>query len=106
MNMLNRNYKTSFVKPQYLKKAQNANPRLYDIGCYNDNLALMLSPETDEMILSPEMKIVIEQKLSPTVDDIATDVFEKNLKEEMVADLRYFHSFENEGESLQSQLGL
>ncbi|GKA14159.1 hypothetical protein Tco_0693805 [Tanacetum coccineum] len=31
MNMLNRNCKTSFVKPDYLKKAQRANPRLYDI---------------------------------------------------------------------------
>ncbi|GKB38648.1 retrotransposon protein, putative, ty1-copia subclass, partial [Tanacetum coccineum] len=40
----------SFVKPEYLKKAQRANPRLYDIGCYNDNLALMLAPESDEMI--------------------------------------------------------
>nr|GEW40406.1 hypothetical protein [Tanacetum cinerariifolium] len=28
MNMLNRNYKTSFVKPEFLKKAQRANPRL------------------------------------------------------------------------------
>ncbi|GJX01806.1 retrovirus-related pol polyprotein from transposon TNT 1-94 [Tanacetum coccineum] len=40
MNMLNRNCKTSFAKPEFLKKAQRANPRLYDIGCYNDNLAL------------------------------------------------------------------
>ncbi|GJW14926.1 hypothetical protein Tco_0019059 [Tanacetum coccineum] len=39
MNMLNRNCKTSFVKPEFLKKAQRANPRMYDIGCYNDNLA-------------------------------------------------------------------
>nr|GFB98942.1 hypothetical protein [Tanacetum cinerariifolium] len=38
----------SFVKPGYLKKAKQANPRLYDIGCYNDNLALMLSPDSDE----------------------------------------------------------
>nr|GFB03023.1 hypothetical protein [Tanacetum cinerariifolium] len=48
MNMLNNNCRTSFVKPEYLKKAKQANPRLYDIGCYNDNLALMLSPESDE----------------------------------------------------------
>ncbi|GKD38797.1 hypothetical protein Tco_1259004 [Tanacetum coccineum] len=44
MNMLNRNCKTSFAKPGCLKKAQRANPRLYDIGCYNDNLALMFRP--------------------------------------------------------------
>ncbi|GJY60984.1 hypothetical protein Tco_0461641 [Tanacetum coccineum] len=50
MNMLNRNCKTSFAKPEFLKKAQRVNPRLYDIGCYNDNLALMLAPESDETI--------------------------------------------------------
>nr|GEY70018.1 hypothetical protein [Tanacetum cinerariifolium] len=38
MNMLNHNCKTSFAKLVFLKKAQRANPRLYDIGCYNDNL--------------------------------------------------------------------
>nr|GFB09541.1 hypothetical protein [Tanacetum cinerariifolium] len=39
MNMLNRNCKTSFAKPEFLKKAQRANPRLYDIA-----------PESDEVI--------------------------------------------------------
>nr|GEX64719.1 ribonuclease H-like domain-containing protein [Tanacetum cinerariifolium] len=43
INMLNWNYETSFFKPEFLKKAQRANPRLYDIGCYNDNPALMLA---------------------------------------------------------------
>ncbi|GJV84428.1 retrovirus-related pol polyprotein from transposon TNT 1-94 [Tanacetum coccineum] len=50
MNMLNHNCKTSFVKPKFLKKAQRENPRLYDIGCYNDNLALMLAFESEETI--------------------------------------------------------
>ncbi|GJW22727.1 retrovirus-related pol polyprotein from transposon TNT 1-94 [Tanacetum coccineum] len=50
MNMLNRNCRKSFVKPEFLKKAQRVNPRLYDIGCYNDNLALMSAPESDETI--------------------------------------------------------
>ncbi|GJZ10965.1 retrovirus-related pol polyprotein from transposon TNT 1-94, partial [Tanacetum coccineum] len=50
MNMLNRNCKTSFAKPQYLKKAQSAKPCLYDIGCYNDNLVNMLTPDSDETI--------------------------------------------------------
>nr|GEW66509.1 hypothetical protein [Tanacetum cinerariifolium] len=50
MNMLNRNCKTSFAKPEFIKKAQRANPRLYDIDCYNDNLALMSAPESDEVI--------------------------------------------------------
>nr|GEX03138.1 reverse transcriptase domain-containing protein [Tanacetum cinerariifolium] len=48
MNMLNRNCKTSFAKPAFLKKDQRVNPCLYDIGCYNDSLALMLAPESDE----------------------------------------------------------
>ncbi|GKB26852.1 hypothetical protein Tco_0866253, partial [Tanacetum coccineum] len=48
MNMLNHNCKMIFAKPKFLKKAQRANPRLYDIGCYNDNLTLMLTPESDE----------------------------------------------------------
>ncbi|GJX22908.1 hypothetical protein Tco_0227353 [Tanacetum coccineum] len=50
MNMLNRIVKRVLQKPEFLKKAQRANPRLYDIGCYNDNLALMLAPESDETI--------------------------------------------------------
>nr|GEW22295.1 hypothetical protein [Tanacetum cinerariifolium] len=50
MNMLDSKCKTSFAKPEFLKKAQRVNPRLYDIGCYNDNLALMFAPESDEVI--------------------------------------------------------
>nr|GEZ04103.1 hypothetical protein [Tanacetum cinerariifolium] len=50
MNMLNYKCQTSFAKPEFVKKAQRANPRLYDIGCYNDNLALMLAPDFDEVI--------------------------------------------------------
>nr|GEX61809.1 integrase, catalytic region, zinc finger, CCHC-type, peptidase aspartic, catalytic [Tanacetum cinerariifolium] len=50
MNMLNNKCRTSFAKPEYLKKAKQVNPRLYDIGCYNDNLALLLSSESDEVI--------------------------------------------------------
>nr|GFC54091.1 hypothetical protein [Tanacetum cinerariifolium] len=48
MNMLNKKCQTSFAKPEFLKKAQRVNPRLYDIGCYNANLALMLAPESNE----------------------------------------------------------
>nr|GEU97110.1 hypothetical protein [Tanacetum cinerariifolium] len=75
MNMLNNKCRMSFIKPEFLKKAKRANPRLYDIGCYNDNLALMLAPESDEC-----------------------------LNEEMVVDLRYFNSLELEVDSLTSQL--
>ncbi|GJR44044.1 hypothetical protein Tco_1312147 [Tanacetum coccineum] len=66
MNMLNRNYKTSFAKPEFLKKSQRANPRLYDIGCYNDNLALMLAPDSDETIhLDKESRSKLSDLIRP-----------------------------------------
>ncbi|GJX77539.1 hypothetical protein Tco_0324350 [Tanacetum coccineum] len=66
MNMLNRNCKMSFVKPKFLKKDQRANPRLYDIGCYNDNLALMLAPKSDEMIrLAQESRSKLSDLIRP-----------------------------------------
>ncbi|GJT82616.1 hypothetical protein Tco_1056958 [Tanacetum coccineum] len=66
MNMLNHNCKTSFAKPEFLKKAQRANPRLYDIGCYNDNLALMLAPESDETIrLAKESRSKLSDLIRP-----------------------------------------
>ncbi|GJR50168.1 retrovirus-related pol polyprotein from transposon TNT 1-94 [Tanacetum coccineum] len=58
MNMLNRNCKTSFVKPEFLKKAQRSNPRMHDIGCYNDNHALMLAPESEEMIRLAQERVI------------------------------------------------
>ncbi|GKD64756.1 hypothetical protein Tco_1306864 [Tanacetum coccineum] len=66
MNMLNHNCKKSFVKPEFLKKAQRENPRLYDIGCYNDNLALMLAPESDERIrLAQESRSKLSDLIRP-----------------------------------------
>nr|GEX93336.1 retrovirus-related Pol polyprotein from transposon TNT 1-94 [Tanacetum cinerariifolium] len=50
MNMLNNKCRTCIAKPKFLKKDQRANPRLYGIGCYNDNLSLMLAPEFDDVI--------------------------------------------------------
>nr|GEV26963.1 hypothetical protein [Tanacetum cinerariifolium] len=50
MNFLSRTCKTSFVKPEFLKKAQRENSHMYDIGCYNDNLALMLAHESDKTL--------------------------------------------------------
>nr|GEV18516.1 hypothetical protein [Tanacetum cinerariifolium] len=82
MNMLNRNCKTSFAKPEFLKNAKRANPRLYDIGCYNDNLALMLAPESDEVIRLEK----------------------ESQSKEMVTDLKYFNSLELEVDSLKSEL--
>nr|GEW40825.1 Gag-Pol polyprotein [Tanacetum cinerariifolium] len=165
MNMLNHNCKTSFAKPEFLKKAQRENPRLYDIGCYNDNLALMLTPESEEVIrlekesqskLSYLIRPFDYEKLNnlydlfvpqrekssaqryfsersimshtPVNNEISKESFNKQttllekwmdesilinadlvkfhlcLKEEMVADLRYFNSLKLEVDSLKSQL--
>nr|GEW81104.1 hypothetical protein [Tanacetum cinerariifolium] len=77
MNMLNNKCRTSFTKPEFLKKAQRSNPRLYDIGCYNDNLALMLAPESgedlkaqlqDKGIVISELKKLIEKLKGKSVD--------------------------------------
>nr|GFB31011.1 hypothetical protein [Tanacetum cinerariifolium] len=66
MNMLNNKCRMSFAKPEFLKKAKQANPRLYDIGCYNDNLALMLSPESDEVIrLEKESRSKLSDLIRP-----------------------------------------
>nr|GEV51987.1 hypothetical protein [Tanacetum cinerariifolium] len=66
MNMLNSKCKTSFAKPEFLKKAQRANHRLYDIGCYNDNLALMLAPESDKVIrLEKESRSKLSDLIRP-----------------------------------------
>ncbi|GJR90089.1 retrovirus-related pol polyprotein from transposon TNT 1-94 [Tanacetum coccineum] len=53
-------------KFKFLKKAQRANPRLYDIGCYNDNLALMLTPESDKTIrLAKESRSKLSDLIRP-----------------------------------------
>nr|GEV40459.1 retrovirus-related Pol polyprotein from transposon TNT 1-94 [Tanacetum cinerariifolium] len=65
-NILNHNFKMSFTKPEFLKKAQRANPRLYDIGCYNDNLALMLALEFDKVIhLEKESRSKLSDLIRP-----------------------------------------
>nr|GEY29046.1 integrase, catalytic region, zinc finger, CCHC-type, peptidase aspartic, catalytic [Tanacetum cinerariifolium] len=66
MNMINNKCRTSFTKPEFLKKAQRANPHLYDIGCYNDNLALMLAHESDEVIrLEKESRSKLSDLIKP-----------------------------------------
>nr|GEZ42921.1 hypothetical protein [Tanacetum cinerariifolium] len=102
MNMLNNKCRTSFTKPEFLKKAQRANPHLYDIGCYNDNLVLMLAPDSDEVI---RLKKESRSKLSDLIRLFDyTKLNNLCLNEEMVADLRYFNSLESKVDSLKSQL--
>ncbi|GJZ54594.1 hypothetical protein Tco_0609479 [Tanacetum coccineum] len=125
--MLNRNCKTSFAKPKFLKKAQRANPRLYDIGCYNDNLALMLALESDKTIrlddlirpfdsdqlnnlydlFVPQQEKSPEQYYSPRTSKMSHTSSKNEFSKEsfeMVADLRYFNSLEHEVDTLKSQL--
>nr|GEX58660.1 hypothetical protein [Tanacetum cinerariifolium] len=64
MNMLNNKCRTSFAKPEFLKKAQRVNPRLYDIACYNDNLVLMLAPESDEVIRLEKERVILTTSVS------------------------------------------
>nr|GEW38901.1 hypothetical protein [Tanacetum cinerariifolium] len=94
-----RNVKLSKNK---MSKAQRANPRLYAIGCYNDNLALMLTPDSEEVIrLEKESRSKLNDLIRPFDYDKLNSLC---LNEEMVADLRYFNSLESEVDSLRSQL--
>ncbi|GJX44023.1 hypothetical protein Tco_0260699 [Tanacetum coccineum] len=87
MNMLNRNCKMSFAKPEFLKKAQRANPRLYDIGCYNDNLALMLAPDSDETIrLEKERRLKLSDFLLKRFGKLMHNKFDMS----MMGELKFF----------------
>nr|GEV36811.1 retrovirus-related Pol polyprotein from transposon TNT 1-94 [Tanacetum cinerariifolium] len=57
-------------------------------------------------LTSPQIKTVIEQKLHQITKRLSTagSGFYNALKQEMVEDLKYFKSFKNEVESLQSQI--
>ncbi|GJX42825.1 hypothetical protein Tco_0257815 [Tanacetum coccineum] len=100
MNMLNRNCKTSFVKPEFLKKAQRANPRLYDIGCYIDNLALMLAPDSDKTIrLAQESRSKLSDLIRPfdyeklnNLYDLFVPQHEKSPEERYFSEREYYYA--------------
>nr|GEY28727.1 uncharacterized mitochondrial protein AtMg00810-like [Tanacetum cinerariifolium] len=111
MNMLNNKYRTSFAKPEFLKKDQRANPRLYDIGCYNDNLALMLSPESDEVIhLEKESRSKLIDLIRPFDYDKLNNLYDFFIPQrEKSSEQRYFskrsrlsHTPVNNGNSKES----
>nr|GEX90727.1 ribonuclease H-like domain-containing protein [Tanacetum cinerariifolium] len=111
MNMLNRNCKTSFAKPEFLKKSQRANPRLYDIGCYNDNLALMLAPESDEVIrLKKESRSKLSDLIRPldyeklnNLYDLFVPQHEKSSKQRYFSEMsKMSHTPVNNGNSKES----
>nr|GFC82440.1 hypothetical protein [Tanacetum cinerariifolium] len=95
MNMLNNKCRTSFAKPEFLKKAQRVNPRLYDIGCYNDNLTLMLAPDTDKVIrLEKESRSKLSDLIMPFDYDKLNNLYdlfvpqrEKSSKQRYVSEI-------------------
>nr|GEW01404.1 putative LRR receptor-like protein kinase [Tanacetum cinerariifolium] len=111
MNILNSKCQTSFAKPEFLKKAQRVNPRLYDIGCYNDNLALMLAPESDEVIhLKKESRSKLSDLIKPFDYDKLNNLYDLFVPQrEKSSEQRYFsersimsHTPVNNGNSKES----
>nr|GEV77742.1 hypothetical protein [Tanacetum cinerariifolium] len=92
MNMLNSKCQTTFAKPEFLKKAQSANPRLYDIGCYNDNLTLMLAPESDDVIrLEKEIRSKLSDLIIPFDNDKLNNLYDLFVPQrEKSSEQRYF----------------
>nr|GEV90496.1 hypothetical protein [Tanacetum cinerariifolium] len=111
INMLNNKCRTSFVKPEFLKKAQRENPCLYDIGCYKDNLALMLAPESDEVIrLEKESQLKLSDLIRPFDYDKLNNLYDLFVPQhEKSSEQRYFsersrlsHTSVNNGNSKES----
>nr|GEW28458.1 retrovirus-related Pol polyprotein from transposon TNT 1-94 [Tanacetum cinerariifolium] len=111
MNMLNNKCRTSFAKLEFLKKAQRANPHLYDIGCYNDNLALMLAPESDEVIrLEKESRSKLSDLIRPFDYEKLNNLYDLFVPQrEKSSEQRYFsersrlsHTHANNGNTKES----
>nr|GFB96130.1 hypothetical protein [Tanacetum cinerariifolium] len=92
MNMLNNKCRTTFAKSEFLKKAQRANPRLYDIGFYNDNLALMLAPYSDDVIrLENESRSKLSDLIRPFDYDKLNNLYDLFVPQrEKSSEQRYF----------------
>nr|GEU67189.1 copia protein [Tanacetum cinerariifolium] len=90
INMLNNKCQTSFAMHEFLKKAQKANPRLYDIGCYNDNLALKLAPESDEVIrLEKESRSKLRDLIRPFDYDKLNNLYDFSKAERKSVDTKF-----------------
>nr|GFA85595.1 integrase, catalytic region, zinc finger, CCHC-type, peptidase aspartic, catalytic [Tanacetum cinerariifolium] len=92
INMLNNKCRTSFAKPEFLKKAQRANPHMYDIGCYNDNLAITLALDSDEVIhLEKESRSKLSDLTRPYDYDKLNNVYDLFVPQrEKSSEQRYF----------------
>nr|GEY63581.1 hypothetical protein [Tanacetum cinerariifolium] len=111
MNMLNNKCRTSFAKPEFLKKAQRENPHLYDIGCYNDNLSLMLAFESNKVIrLEKESRSKLSDLIRPFDYDKLNNLYDLFVPQrEKSYEQRYFsersrlsHTSVNNGNSNES----
>nr|GEW10049.1 hypothetical protein [Tanacetum cinerariifolium] len=94
-----------------LENKVKANPRLYDIGCYNDNLALMLAPESDEVIrLEKESGSKLSDLIRPfdynklnNLYDLFVPQREKSPEQHYFSERsRLSHTFVNNGNSKES----
>ncbi|GJX37465.1 hypothetical protein Tco_0250768 [Tanacetum coccineum] len=74
------------------QESSRANPRLYDIGCYNDNLALMLAPDSDEMIrLEKERRSKLSDLIRPFDYDQLNNLYDLFVPQrEKSAEQHYF----------------
>nr|GEY24296.1 hypothetical protein [Tanacetum cinerariifolium] len=111
MNMLNNKCQPSFAKPEFLKKAQRANPRMYDIGCYNNNLALILAPDSDKVIrLEKESRSKLSDLSRPFDYDKLNNIYDLFVAQrQKSSEQRYFlersrlsHTNVNNGKSKES----
>nr|GEZ44395.1 hypothetical protein [Tanacetum cinerariifolium] len=93
MNMLNNKCRTSFAKHEFPKKAQRANPRRYDICCYNDNLALMLAPDSDEVIrLEKESRSKLSDLIRPFDYDKLNNLYDLFVPQREQSSEQYYFS--------------
>ncbi|GKF67240.1 hypothetical protein Tco_0196919 [Tanacetum coccineum] len=108
MILLENGWMNHFHGLKNVKVVNNSNisNKMFNLFTVDFTLFRTINDKYWNIPVSPDMKIVIEQKLNPTAKRLSNAVFEfyQSLKEEMVEDLKYFKSLENEVESLQSQL--
>nr|GFB55989.1 hypothetical protein [Tanacetum cinerariifolium] len=79
-------------KVKFLKKTQRANPQMYDIGCYNDDLVLMLAPDSDEVIrLEKESRSKLSDLIRPFDYDKLNNLYDLFVPlREKSSEQRYF----------------
>nr|GFA67861.1 hypothetical protein [Tanacetum cinerariifolium] len=94
-----------------MNHCKRANPRLYDSGCYNDNLALMLAPESDEVIhLGKESRSKLSDLIRPFDYNKLNNLYDLFVPQrEKSSEQRYFlersrssHTYVNNGNSKES----